>query len=101
MISPSLEGLATAEAIRDRTREEQETRHDDGVSVDRPLQLGDARVQIASDRGQRDVDDGGVHRGEHERQTARDQNDQSSARRIACERALEWGSGRGCIDEHG
>jgi hypothetical protein len=50
--------------------------HDDGVSVDRPLQLGDAGVQIATDGGQGNVDDGGVHGGEDERQTARDQNDE-------------------------
>ena len=57
---PGEEDPAAAEAVAERAAEEQERGERDEVRVERPLQTGDVGLQVAADRGQRDVHDRAV-----------------------------------------
>ena len=54
------EPAASTEAVGQAARRQHQTGHDQGVGVDDPLQLRGVGVEFARQRGQGDVDDGGV-----------------------------------------
>ena len=54
------EPAAPAVAVAEAAGRQQQPGHDQGVGVDDPLQLRGVGVEFARQRGQRDVDDGGV-----------------------------------------
>jgi hypothetical protein len=54
------EDLATAEAVTQRTAEQDQRGEAQGVAVDRPLQGRSVRAEAYGDARQRDIDDRGV-----------------------------------------
>ena len=58
------EDASPAEAVAKRAAEQDERRERQRVAGDRPLQAGEAGVQVGTERRQRDVDDGGVDTGD-------------------------------------
>ena len=57
---PGAEPAASAEAVGQAACRQHQSGHDQGVGVDDPLQLRGVGVEFARQRGQGDVDDGGV-----------------------------------------
>ncbi len=70
---PDVEGFLASEPVAEGAhRQEQAGEHQD-VGVDHPLQLAGARVQVAREGRQGDVQDGVVHTDDHEAQAERPQ----------------------------
>ncbi len=65
-----LEDSSPADPGGDRSRQHQQAGQDEQVGVDRPLQPGDGRAQVPSDRRQRHVDDRDVHADDEQAQAA-------------------------------
>jgi hypothetical protein len=59
-MTPGDEDLPAAEAVTQRTAEQDQRGEAQGVAVDRPLQGSSVRVEAYGDARQRDVDDRGV-----------------------------------------
>ena len=57
---PGTEKAPSAEAVAQAACRQHQTGHDERVGVDDPLQLCGVGVEFSRQRGQRDVDDGGV-----------------------------------------
>ena len=57
---PGAEPATSAVAVAQAARRQQQAGHDEGVGVDDPLQVRGVGVEFARQRGQCDVDDGGV-----------------------------------------
>ena len=58
------EHALAAEAVAERAAEQEEGRERHEIRVERPLQARHIGVQVAADRGQRDVDDRAVEKGD-------------------------------------
>jgi len=74
-----LEGAAPADTVGGRAGQQQETREDDDIGVDGPLQSGDGGAEILADRRQCDVDDRGVHADDEQAHTADTEHQKLSA----------------------
>ena len=69
---PGTEPAASAVAVAQAARRQQQPGHDQGVGVDDPLQLRGVGVEFARQRGQGDVDDGGVDADDEDAQADED-----------------------------
>ena len=82
---PGAEPAASAVAVAQAARRQQQAGHDQGVGVDDPLQLRGVGVQFARQRGQGDVDDGGVDADDEDAQA----DDYKRGDRVTSE---DWGA---------
>ena len=71
--TPDDEHPPPADQVGHRAGRQQERRERECVGVDDPLEIGEARAEIALDRGQRDVDDRHVEQQHESRQAHRDE----------------------------
>ena len=71
------EDLAAADAVAERAAEQDQRRECEQVAGEHPLQRAHACMEVATDVGQRDVDDRGVERRHRARRDRRDERDPS------------------------
>ena len=87
------EGAPPAEAVAERAAEEQEGGECQGVGVDDPLQIREARAEIVGDPRQGEVDHGGVDRREAGSQHGGEQNPPAGRRgipEVGCHVPAQW-----------
>src|SRR6266508_1876080 len=84
------EHRTAAQPVRECAGRQQQAGERQRVSVDHPLQVGEARIQVGRDRRQRDIHDRDVHEQHEDRQTGHKQGPPLTRHRSSDQRPDPW-----------